>query len=145
LEIEYPMMTTNAGLDALAKLRFSPIAVVRLEHAEVIEGAGGEVHDLERLACGYMSRCGKPFDDEDEDIPDTPEGTRLGVGIFDFMDSIDRLLSSKPLAGFELEPLSKMLASGIDVVSLTIAAEILSEDGPTHAPFLRSSADLLRF
>ncbi|KAJ7790489.1 hypothetical protein B0H14DRAFT_3569414, partial [Mycena olivaceomarginata] len=129
LEIKYPTMTTNAGLDALAELLFSPIAVVRLEHAEVIEGAGGEVHDLERLTCGYISRCGKPFDDEDEDIPDTPVGTWLDVGIFDFMDSIDYLLSSKPLDGFELGPLSKMLASGIDVVSLTIAAGVVRQEG----------------
>ncbi|KAJ6534271.1 hypothetical protein B0H19DRAFT_1080753 [Mycena capillaripes] len=136
LPIEFPSTTTNAGLDALTDLLFSPGKVVSPGHVkEVIDGAGGRLPDLAHLVSSYISSSGMWDDDDDHILNETDDIGRFGTGIFDFVNSIDRALSSNKLGGFELGPLTTALASGSVVTSLATVAEALTDDGQDHLAF----------
>ncbi|KAJ7714133.1 hypothetical protein B0H16DRAFT_1899206 [Mycena metata] len=132
LPVEYPEMSTNTGLDALADMLFSSIAVASPEHAEeIVEGAGGRLLDLANLIIAFLCRCGLSCDDTHG------SGSRLGTEVFEFVDSMDKTLLpvDKTLDGFELGPLGLVLASANGLASLVMIIEALTARAWTNIPF----------
>ncbi|KAJ7177090.1 hypothetical protein C8R46DRAFT_1246441 [Mycena filopes] len=128
------------GINMLTDLLFTKMRPTTRAHVEeLIEGAGG-LDGLARCVVGYFDQIAA-----DGDTPQLKRERRLLGGIFDFINDVDRLLSSKKPDGAFLAPFSAALVDSQAIRALTAMAGILGTSTTRRQEFEPILSRTLKF